>query len=761
MNFLKLNYLTKIYSYIFILYCCLASASIAYANCSIDSNDKVFEQLSYIDINISNKKKWQKNLAKLLSKKIYSDWNNDESKASKTKKKHKATVKFQFKDGVVCEFSSEIRFHGDGSDHIDFKNGFPISSMNVKLKEGNINNIVNFILYIPKTRNKDNEIFTTTFLKHVDFLAPDTFYANVKMNGKFQRFIFQEKIRKEFLERNELVEGPIFGGHENFYRYDDFERVARILNSNWIKQGNNDRLDLAYDLLEFINLLYLKDPKLNLNSSMTEFPFLEIDLENLYENEIKKFSEFDAMMYVLSGYHSLRGDNRRFYYHPILHEFLPIYYDGEVTILNKTVEDFFLDFENNHKRSEYDMTHFPIPPYSVSVGIDGIKKYLDKVDIDILKSQLKSRGLDLSKKKLNFVLDRMVKRFHRLKSATIEKPDLNLNPSVYKKYSSNNLDRLVFRNDKKNNFIHCNFLNSSCKKINLELKDQIKLLKQDYKKKDSIEYQYINSNFNEYRDGKIYRKKLGIKKYKNQLINNSFNIKYNQFIKININKEKKILEIKQMDQKGRVIISNSTIRNWKVLFHGNNTAKISKLVEDNLTGCVTIINSKIKNFSFTAKNVPCEDAVNFINTKGNIKEIVVKDSISDAIDADFSELIFESVTSSSSKNDCFDVSFGIYFLVNGIFKNCGDKAISVGEKSSLNITNALIENSNIGLASKDSAFVKAKNLNISNVEFCLSSYNKKQEFFGGKLIVDRLNCKNYSIKIQKDDISSIEIKNNL
>ena len=146
---MKLNYLTKIYSYIFILYCCLASASIAYANCSIDSNDKVFEQLSYIDINISNKKKWQKNLAKLLSKKIYSDWNNDESKASKTKKKHKATVKFQFKDGVVCEFSSEIRFHGDGSDHIDFKNGFPISSMNVKLKEGNINNIVNFILYIP------------------------------------------------------------------------------------------------------------------------------------------------------------------------------------------------------------------------------------------------------------------------------------------------------------------------------------------------------------------------------------------------------------------------------------------------------------------------------------------------------------------------------------------------------------------------------------------------------------------------------------
>ena len=114
------------------------------------------------------------------------------------------------------------------------------------------------------------------------------------------------------MERNNLVEGPIFGGHENFYRYDDFERVGRILNPNWIKQGNNNRLKLAFDLLDFINLLYLKDPKLNKNSDFSDYPFLELDFKILYKNEIKKFSEFDAMMYVLSGYHSLRGDNRRF-----------------------------------------------------------------------------------------------------------------------------------------------------------------------------------------------------------------------------------------------------------------------------------------------------------------------------------------------------------------------------------------------------------------------------------------------------------------
>ena len=741
----------------------LLAISAAHANCSKNLHDNIFQDLTNIEINISNKKRWQKNLARLLNKKIYSDWNSDESEASKIKKRHKAIVSFNFKDNTICEFLSEIRFHGDGSDHINFSGGFPISSMNVKLEEGNINNIVNFILFIPETRNKDNEIFTTTFLKHLDFLAPETFYTNVKINGKFHRFIFQEKIRKEFLERNKLVEGPIFGGHENFYRYNEFERVGRLLNTNWIK-GNDKRLDLAFDLLDFINLLYLKDPKLNKKSDLSEYPFLELDFETFYENETKKFSEFDAMMYVLSGYHSLRGDNRRFYYHPILHEFLPIYYDGEVTILNRKVDDFFLDFKNNYKRSEYDKIHFPIPPYSVSIGINGIKKYLDKVDIDILQSELKSRGLSLSMPKLKLVLDRIFNRYERLRFVKIEKPDLDLNPSTYKKYFNNNSDKLVYKNFKSNqksNFIYCNFSDSLCNNITLKGKDQIKLLKQNYKKKDPTEYQYIYSDYDQYKKGKIFRKQIGIKKYKNKIINKSFSLKYNEFINIKVDKEKKIIDIKQIDQKGRVIVTNSNIEDWNIIFNGKNKSKVNYLTENNLTGCLTIFNSKIKNLKITAKNIYCEDAVNFVNSSGNIKEIFVKNSISDTVDADFSDLIFDTVIIDKSQNDCFDVSFGDYVLNNATLKNCGDKAVSVGEKSILNISNAIIEKSNIGIASKDSAFVKVKKLDISNVEYCLSAYNKKQEFFGGGIVVDNLNCKNYLNKTQKDYLSSIEIQNNL
>ena len=147
----------------------------------------------------------------------------------------------------------------------------------------------------------------------------------------------------------------------------------------------------------------------------------------------------------------------------------------------------------------------------------------------------------MSETKLKFILERIMSRYDRLNSIKIKKPDLNLNRSVYKKYSNNNLDRLVFKNknNQQSNYIHCNFMDSSCQEVNLKFKDQINLLKQDYKKKDLIEYQYINSSFDDYKSGKIKRKKLGIKKYDTQIIDDNFKINYNEYIKIDIDKKKK------------------------------------------------------------------------------------------------------------------------------------------------------------------------------------------------------------------------------
>ena len=88
-------------------------------------------------------------------------------------------------------------------------------------------------------------------------------------------------------------------------------------------------------------------------------------------------------------------------------------------------------------------------------------------------------------------------------------------------------------------------------------------------------------------------------------------------------------------------------------------------------------------------------------SKGNIDKLSIFNSNSDALDADFSELNFKNINIKSAKNDCADFSAGEYKIFNSLFQNCGDKALSIGEKSIANLDNIIVKNSKYGVASKD------------------------------------------------------------
>ena len=122
----------------------------------------------------------------------------------------------------------------------------------------------------------------------------------------------------------------------------------------------------------------------------------------------------------------------------------------------------------------------------------------------------------------------------------------------------------------------------------------------------------------------------------------------------------------------------------------------------------------------------CEDSVNFIRTKGIVKKIEINNAKFDGIDADFSELIFENINVSSSLNDCLDFSYGKYKVKKAKLNVCGDKSISAGERSLLDVNNLEIFNSQIGVASKDSSKVIIDNANITQVNHCLTAYKKNK-----------------------------------
>ena len=57
---------------------------------------------------------------------------------------------------------------------------------------------------------------------------------------------------------------------------------------------------------------------------------------------------------------------------------------------------------------------------------------------------------------------------------------------------------------------------------------------------------------------------------------------------------------------------------------------------------------------------------------------------------------------------------------------CGDKGLSVGEISTVNIQKAVSENSIIGIASKDGSITKGKNANLNKVDtYCLHILKKQ------------------------------------
>jgi hypothetical protein len=148
-----------------------------------------------------------------------------------------------------------------------------------------------------------------------------------------------------------------------------------------------------------------------------------------------------------------------------------------------------------------------------------------------------------------------------------------------------------------------------------------------------------------------------------------------------------------------------------------------------------------------------------VRSKGKINKIEIFNSYSDGLDIDFSNLYIEDIFIKNSKNDCVDVSAGTYEIANMQVSTCGDKGLSVGEKSILKLDDIFVQNSEIGIASKDGSKSYINNFKGKNIDVCLSAYNKKQEFSGGQIKVNKYSCTNFNKKTLIDNQSKITLNN--
>ena len=725
-----------------------------------------------LTLKIHNERKWRKIAVEeeLKRKKMLTE--EGKHYFYSNRERVKATFIINIDKKLKCKILARIRIHGDFKDH---RRGSGLPSLNVNITDGHIFGVVKFILFRPYTRNHDNEIFTTTLLRELGFLAPRTTNVNVEYNNLRKKFIFQEKIVKEFLESSLKREGALFEGDERFLSFDPHETLNlskhRLVNKNWAKKEKTNQVisETALSILNEINQ-YHRITKPNVN---------QIDVVDYYtvatkvgmKNYFEKLPEFDSIIFSLEGEDSLSRDDRRFYYDSSVKKFYPIYYDGSTNLLSKNnrIQDLPLANIKDINKNIPQFRLGRITPSAVS-GSNNAYKAFKNLKTEKLYFKLKRYGVNINKDTVDQLIVIIKNRLLILKDFEKERiftVDVDIKSKSYMPTSfvshKNIKRRYIYYNENFNEYLSCDIYGENCKEILLDDIRKIKSLAQELIDKNNNSFIFVGKKRktlpNEgWYSHFIFKKKSIKDNIKKKVLSKNTNLTTYGDIDYEINNSLKIISISKNDEYGRIIFSGGVLDGWKIMFKNNYKISINnnfhKRVDANgFTGCVSFFDIKIINTSIETINSDCEDAVNFVRSEGSIDSLIIQDSLYDALDADFSSLRFKSINVQKANNDCIDFSFGKYILKNVTVESCGDKGISVGESSNVVIDNLLASNSKTGLASKDFAKIFVNKGLIKTTNKCIEAYNKKQEFSGGFIKADNLNCKNSNKNLSVDDKS--------
>ena len=665
------------------------------------------------------------------------------------KKKHKkwldANIIYSKK-----KIKAKIRITGDWKDHINSFN----SSLYVKLTDGNFDGITRFKLLLPITRNYEQQIYWNNLLNFIGYKTLRMDFIEVDLNNKKYIAIFEEVPNKEFLENNQVREGPILEFDERIHWQNDgaFQKVNEFVKNHQVDKYEDDFYNI-FNSIKVVNKSYLKS-----------FEAVKISSDAIYLMSLKNwtnfFNNFQFYKSISKKYadHGLSLNNRIFAYSPVHFELFEIYKEGNITLDgdNNFIE---LCDQNNIDLEKFNLFYekynfkFKSTARMKCVFEDFMTNYKN------LKDEKNNRLL-LTKKEKSQSFEYLIKKIiQAIDSKNFREKKLKKNDLI-QKYS------LMY----KNQFYICNFNTIVeeivyCKEISIN--DYKNIISGDdipYKSKDlklfTINLGNIDFNLN-VNILKNYKKNFYV--FKDGYTNL---IKLNEFKKNKNLPEEITFEIRH--PKSRLLLYGDLSDKITLNFvyygeHANKNIidqfKNGRFNSNGLTGCVTFVNTKFNSAKLKSSGMFCEDSINIINSEGEINNIEIKDSLFDGLDIDYSNISIKNINVKFAQNDCIDFSGGFYKLQNLSLNFCGDKGISIGEKSNLSVENAKIFNSNIGIASKDSSILNIQNARVENAKVCFSAYNKKQEFTGSELNINYSFCNNYLYKVDIDNLSEINLIN--
>ena len=174
-----------------------------------------------------------------------------------------------------------------------------------------------------------------------------------------------------------------------------------------------------------------------------------------------------------------------------------------------------------------------------------------------------------------------------------------------------------------------------------------------------------------------------------------------------------------------------------------------------ILGSVNFYEADVEINEVKFERISSEDAINIFRSNFKINNFTSNENLSDAIDIDFSFGEIKTAYFKDIGNDAIDLSGSNVNINNISLNNVGDKLISVGEKSTVNIIDIKASQSYIGIVSKDGSNTKASKINFNNVKIPFSAYKKKSEYDFGKLSLSQILVEKDYVKWIKDEGSII------
>ena len=140
-----------------------------------------------------------------------------------------------------------------------------------------------------------------------------------------------------------------------------------------------------------------------------------------------------------------------------------------------------------------------------------------------------------------------------------------------------------------------------------------------------------------------------------------------------------------------------------------------------------------------------------MKSKFDINNLKIENSFSDAIDIDYSEGNINNIEINQAGGDGIDFSGSNSTIDKAMISHVKDKAVSVGEKTNLNLNYLEINKNNIGIATKDESHVVVNDVysNFNKIEFMV--FNKKNIYGKAYMEVKNSNLNKYLL----DDDNSL------